>query len=122
MTGLRLMNEIMDPALRARSSGAPRLHRRRAAAPAAEAAPVAVSEARSPKVRGHPIPPAPYLDRRVRTCRTWPRVWSYINPYMLYGRHLGYKGSFEKALHERDPKALELFHQMEEVKRQAADG
>ena len=25
-------------------------------------------------------------------------VWSYINPFMLYGRHLGYKGNFEKDL------------------------
>ena len=28
-------------------------------------------------------------------------VWSYINPHMLYGRHLGYKGNFEKQLAER---------------------
>jgi 5-methyltetrahydrofolate--homocysteine methyltransferase len=44
-------------------------------------------------------------------------VWSYINPFMLYGRHLGFKGNFEKKLAEREPKALELFHQMEEIKR-----
>jgi len=35
------------------------------------------------------------------------------------GRHLGYKGNFEKAIHERDPKALALFHDVEEVKREA---
>jgi 5-methyltetrahydrofolate--homocysteine methyltransferase len=38
---------------------------------------------------------------------------------MLYGRHLGFKGNFEKLLLERDPKALELFHNMEDVKREA---
>jgi hypothetical protein len=27
---------------------------------------------------------------------------------MLYGRHLGYKGNFEKNLAAREPKALEL--------------
>jgi 5-methyltetrahydrofolate--homocysteine methyltransferase len=43
-------------------------------------------------------------------------IWSYVNPFMLFGRHLGYKGNFEKALHEREPKALELFHNVEEVK------
>ena len=47
-------------------------------------------------------------------------VWSYINPFMLYGKHLGYKGNFEKALAEHDPKALELFHNVEEVKQEAA--
>jgi len=47
-------------------------------------------------------------------------VWSYINPFMLYGRHLGFKGNFEKLLAARDPKALELFHNLEEVKQAAA--
>ena len=37
-----------------------------------------------------------------------PEVWSYINPFMLYGRHLGYKGNFEKQLLQREEKALEL--------------
>ena len=39
---------------------------------------------------------------------------------MLYGRHLGFKGNFEKLLAERDPKALKLFHDVEEVKAEAA--
>ena len=39
---------------------------------------------------------------------------------MIYGRHLGYKGNFEKALAEHDEKALELFHNVEEVKQEAA--
>ena len=47
-------------------------------------------------------------------------MWSYINPFMLYGRHLGYKGNFEQALAAHDAKALELFHKMEEVKQEAA--
>jgi 5-methyltetrahydrofolate--homocysteine methyltransferase len=39
---------------------------------------------------------------------------------MLYGRHLGFKGNFEKLLAERDLKALDLFDQMEKVKEAAA--
>jgi 5-methyltetrahydrofolate--homocysteine methyltransferase len=39
---------------------------------------------------------------------------------MLYGRHLGFKGNFEKLLADRDPKALELFHDMEKVEQEAA--
>src|SRR6059058_1428996 len=39
---------------------------------------------------------------------------------MLFGRHLGYKGDFEKQLAVREPKALELFEAMEEVKEEAA--
>src|SRR6185503_11963430 len=47
-------------------------------------------------------------------------VWSYINAYMLYGKNLGYKGNFDKDLIAHEPKALELFHKMEEVKQEAA--
>ena len=75
---------------------------------------------RSPKVRTQiPIPLAPYLDRRVRAVPNLAELWSYMNPYMLYGRHLGFKGYFEKLLADRDPKALELFNDVEKVKREA---
>jgi 5-methyltetrahydrofolate--homocysteine methyltransferase len=56
----------------------------------------------------------------VRAVPDLEEIWSYLNPLMLYCRHLGFKGNFEKALAERDPRALELFHDMEEVKREAA--
>jgi len=32
---------------------------------------------------------------------------------MLYGKNLGYKGNIEKDLAERNPKALELVHNVE---------
>jgi 5-methyltetrahydrofolate--homocysteine methyltransferase len=67
-----------------------------------------------------PIPAAPYLDRRVREIPNLQEIWTYINPFMLYGRHLGFKGNFEKLLTERDPKALELFQDLEKVKEEAA--
>jgi 5-methyltetrahydrofolate--homocysteine methyltransferase len=122
MTGLRTMNELTDPALRDGVIAA-HTHREEASAPAAAApAPAFVpGQSRSRKVRADiPIPAAPYLDRRVRDVPNLSEVWSYINPYMLYGKHMGFKGSFEKALAERDPKALELFHNMEQVKKDAA--
>jgi len=122
MTGLRLMNEIMDPTM---SPDVLRAHTFSEGGMDIQAPAVVeanLSEHRSPKVRiDIPIPPAPYLDRRVRTLPNLAEVWSYINPYMLYGRHLGYKGNFEKNLHDREPKALELFHQVDEVKKRAAE-
>jgi 5-methyltetrahydrofolate--homocysteine methyltransferase len=76
---------------------------------------------RSRKVRTDlPIPPAPYLDRRVRDVPDLAEVWSYINPFMLYGKNLGYKGNFEKDLLAHEPKALELFHNMDAVKQEVA--
>ena len=62
-----------------------------------------------------------YLDRKVRLVPDLREVWGYINPFMLFGRHMGFRGDFEKRLAERDPKAVELFENMEEVKKEAAE-
>ncbi len=121
MTGLRLMNELMNPATR---PAVLETHRAAEVTPAPEAAAVTTATAaqsRSSRVHtDFPIPAAPYRERRVRTIRNLPEIWSYINPYMLYGRHLGFKGDFEQQLAARDPKALELFHQVEELKQDVA--
>jgi 5-methyltetrahydrofolate--homocysteine methyltransferase len=120
MTGLRLMNGLMDPKDRA----AVLRDHTFVEAPAEAAAPASAggwSEIRSRKVRTDiPIPTAPYLDRKVRDVPHLAEVWSYINPFMLYGRHLGYKGSFEKDLVQHEPKALELYQQVEDLKQEAA--
>ena len=121
MTGLRIMNELMDPAQREVVIST-HVFTTAIAAPVEAAPAINTGTARSPKVRVDiPIPAAPYLDRRVREIPNLPEIWSYINPYMLFGRHLGFKGNFEKLLAERDPKALDLFNQVEEVKRRAAE-
>ncbi len=121
MTGLRIMNELMDPSKREVVIST-HVFTTAGAAPVEAAPAINTGTARSPKVRTDiPIPAAPYLDRRVRDVPNLQEIWSYINPYMLFGRHLGFKGNFEKLLAERDPKALDLFNQVEEVKRQAAE-
>lgn len=120
MTGLRVMNEIMSGETREAVLAAATWSESAAAAPAVET-PVNTSEQRSPKVRVDlQIPVAPYHDRKLRDVPQLGEVWSYINPFMLYGRHMGFKGNFEKLLAERDPKALDLHHKMEEVKHWAA--
>jgi len=121
MTGLRIMNGLADPETRQEwisthifnDSGTPVI---------APAAPIINrSTRRSSKVRTDiPIPAVPYLDRRVRNVPNLPEVWSYINPFMLYGRHLGFKGNFEQLLRDRDPHALELQENVEKVKLFAA--
>ncbi len=120
MTGLRLMNEVMDPAARERLREAvatPEVIER----PVTET-PAVVSTERSPKVRTDvPVPPIPYTERRVRELPQLAEIWTYINPYMLYGRHLGFQGNFEKALRERDAKALQLKEDVEAVKRRASE-
>src|SRR5580658_5862443 len=121
MTGLRLMNELSDPA---RRDGTLQEHTHVGTAVLDEPAPrpaEPAGEERSARVRVDlPIPQVAYLDRKKRVVPDLNEVWSYVNPYMVFGRHLGFRGNFEKALAERDPRALELFNNMEEVKREAA--
>jgi len=75
---------------------------------------------RSPKVRADLPIRGGLSGRKVRLVPDLREVWSYINPYMLYGRHMGYRGDFEKYLAARETKAVELFNGMEEVKNEAA--
>jgi len=117
MTGLATMNRLMDPAEREKV--------------AKERAPVEVvaerekeefpeTTQRSSKVRADLPPlPAPYADRKVRDVPQLREVWDYINPQMLFVRHLGFKSNFERALTTRDPKALELYDVVEQVKAEA---
>jgi 5-methyltetrahydrofolate--homocysteine methyltransferase len=121
MTGLRLMNQLSDPAQREAALVA---HTHVETLVLDEPAPppsVPAGDARSSRVRTDiPIPPAAYLDRKVRAVPDLNEIWSYVNPFMIYGRHLGFRGNIEKALAERDPRALELFNNMEEVRGEAA--
>jgi 5-methyltetrahydrofolate--homocysteine methyltransferase len=120
MTGLRLMNLLTDPAEREATLRAnTHTEAAQAVAAAVEELPP-MTQIRSAKVRTDvPIPPAPYLDRRVRDVPQLAELWSYINPFMLYGRHLGYKGNFEKDLLAHNEKALALFQSMEELREEA---
>jgi len=120
MSGLELMNRLMDPAsrdavLEAHAPQAP------AADPPPAAAPARSPAARSSRVRTDlPIPPVPYLDRRVRQTADLREIWAYLNPQMLYGKHLGFRGRFLQRLAERDPKALELAARIEQLQQWAA--
>jgi 5-methyltetrahydrofolate--homocysteine methyltransferase len=120
MTGLRLMNELMDPAARERVLGE---HTSSGDGVSVATTVKLVGKPvvrRSPKVRtGLPIPPVVTLNRKVRLVPDLREVWSYINPFMLFGRHMGYRGDFAKRLAAREAKAVELANGMEEVKNEA---
>jgi 5-methyltetrahydrofolate--homocysteine methyltransferase len=119
MTGLRLLNEIMDPAVREQVLGQ-HIFRDTPKQELAPAAAVATGARRSAKVRTDiAIPRLPYADRKVRLIASLNEVWAHVNPQMLYGRHLGFKGNFERKVAERDAQALALFHDMEDVKKES---
>jgi len=76
------------------------------------------------------IPTPPDFDLHVLRNTPIEQIWGYINPLMLYGRHLGLKGSVVRLLEkhadgdreatlkirEEDPRALEVFEAVETVK------
>ena len=55
-----------------------------------------------------PIPNPPDLLTHALRDYDMEKVFPYLNPQMLYVRHLGYRGRFAEALAEGDPAALEL--------------
>jgi len=120
MSGLRIMNELASPSKR---PGAAASHVFPAGVDAEEAvSPGPSLIARSSRVRtGLEIPRAPSLDRRVREVSDLREIWTYLNPYMLYGKHLGFKGNFPELLREHDPKAVELHALMESAKDRAGE-
>jgi 5-methyltetrahydrofolate--homocysteine methyltransferase len=122
MTGLRLMNELMDPATRAKVISEQSASGNGVSVTTTVKVVAKPAVKHSPKVRRDlPIQPVGYLDRKVRLVPDLREIWSYINPFMLYGRHMGYKGNFERQLAAREGKAVELFNEMEEVKKEAAE-
>ena len=62
-----------------------------------------------------PIPQPP--DLRVHVVKDYDldKIFSFINPQMLYVRHLGYQGRFEDALENGDPSAVELRESVRKV-------
>jgi 5-methyltetrahydrofolate--homocysteine methyltransferase len=55
-----------------------------------------------------PLPPPPDLERHVVRAQPLSELAPYLNPQMLYSKHLGLRGHFPSLLQARDPKALEL--------------
>ncbi|MBI4411939.1 MAG: methionine synthase, partial [Deltaproteobacteria bacterium] len=123
MTGLDLANRLMDPANKQKllEGYEKQLKQSDVGASASGGRPLpAETTLRSLKVRlDIPIPPAPYLDRKKRDVPQVQEIWSYINPLMLYVRHLGFKGNFEAKLAGRDEKAILLNEEVEKVKNEA---
>ena len=133
MSGLDLANRITDP------KQVPAMlveveTKRKAALEAGEEkkdlSPVEKSETRSPSVRLlDSIPQPPDFKRHIQRQTPIEQIWKYINPLMLYTRHLGIKAKMAKMLDqigkdssiarqvkEEDPSAYNVWEKVEEVK------
>ena len=120
MTGLALANTIMEADERETLAAALAsetediLAAEEARQQAASAAPVAdVDPARVRQDYDVPNPP----DLRLHVLKDYDldRIFPYINPQMLYVRHLGYKGRFADDLEQGEPSAVELRDRVRQV-------
>ncbi|MFO1462861.1 MAG: methionine synthase [bacterium] len=108
MSGLELAKRIRDP--HAFSSLKQQLEARRKAAQQDTYVKVTVAaagETRSAAVEVLQVfPQPPDFERHVIKNTPVDQLWDYINPLMLYGRHLGLKGGLVKLLEAGDLKGL----------------
>ncbi|HEV8482377.1 MAG TPA: methionine synthase, partial [Blastocatellia bacterium] len=122
MNGLDILNRLMDPQSRGRLEADLLAKDLERTAPVT-LAPIVESEQRSSKISlDVPILPVPDLDRHVLDIEDLDDVWSYINPQMLYGRHMGLRGRFNDLIAAGDQRALELEEKIERVKEECRAG
>ncbi len=122
MNGLDILNRIMDPDARARLEAElfEKDFGEKSPAP-----PVVFDETeqRSSRVSlAVEIPPVPDIDRHSLEASDLDEIWSYINPQMLYGRHMGLRGRFNDLIAAGDRKAIELEEKIERVKEECRQG
>jgi 5-methyltetrahydrofolate--homocysteine methyltransferase len=67
------------------------------------------------RMHDHPIPLPPDLKLHTLDDYDLEEIFSYVNPTMLYGKHLGLKGNLETLLEQGDEKATILYRQVREV-------
>ncbi|HEX4621069.1 MAG TPA: vitamin B12 dependent-methionine synthase activation domain-containing protein, partial [Myxococcaceae bacterium] len=135
MSGLDLAKQITDPAQfqQLKTSLQERRAKLKLEAPAPAKPVVRPPGRRSPEVPVlDDIAQPPDFERHVVTNTALDHIWRFINPVMLYGRHLGVKGSAARALEagkvaqlaetEAGRKALELKEAMDGLKGFLRDG
>jgi 5-methyltetrahydrofolate--homocysteine methyltransferase len=111
MRGLALADRILSSP-EARDALAAESEKRRAAMKmdvrAESETPLAAPAVRSPEVAVVEGLPAPTGEEVVLAELDLEDVWTYLNPHMLYAKHLGLRGSYRKLKEAGDPKLAEL--------------
>ncbi|HEV8712860.1 MAG TPA: vitamin B12 dependent-methionine synthase activation domain-containing protein, partial [Candidatus Binatia bacterium] len=117
MQGLDLANQIVAPDKRAALIKKVAAERERLAAQ--ERKPIQINESPAvsvPRVSStthdHAIPLPPDLRVHLIDDYDLEAIFAYLNPTMLYGKHLGLKGNLETLLEQRDEKAEHLYRQV----------
>ena len=116
MNGLDLANQLLDPDKRPHLVRKIAAERERLARPTAAPTRVASNGQRAPQTssvtHAQPIPSPPDLRLHVIEDHDLEEIFAYINPTMLYGKHLGLKGNLDTLLEQQDDKAVALHTQV----------
>ncbi len=117
MNGLDLANQLQDTGKRADLSARLVRESEVLASSVKPAGPADPTRVFTKAKLGHdfPIPQPPDLKLHVLDDYDLDAIFAYINPVMLYTRHLGFKGRFVDALAAGDPKAHDLHAHVEGV-------
>jgi len=123
MTGLDLMNRVMNPDAR-EALREDRARPLEAPAPSAKQPETETeSETRSATVSADlPIPAVPGLEEYLIPEIDLDTVWAYVNPQALYNRHMGLRGKIEELKAKGDERAIALERTMDEIKAQCRAG
>ena len=85
-----------------------------------DAKPAAVAAVASPVPRSAvradaPLPSVPTFERLVFRDLSLDYLWPYLNPQMLYGKHMGLHGNVQKRFAQGDPKAIAMKERIDAV-------
>ncbi|MBI3893566.1 MAG: dihydropteroate synthase, partial [Candidatus Wallbacteria bacterium] len=116
MEGLDLMNQLAAPERRPALVARVKLEQQTMQAEVAAATESTATRATAPAPvratsnisRDVDLPAPPDLERHVVRDFSIREIFAFVNPQMLYGKHLGLRGPFSKLLEAGDSKALEL--------------
>lgn len=112
MNGLELANRLVDPDKRVHLVQKIVAEQERLAQQTAKPPRVVGNGRTAPHTSSvahdHPIPSPPDLRLHVIEDHDLEEIFAYVNPTMLYGKHLGLKGKLDTLLEQQDAKAVGL--------------
>ena len=120
MDGLRIVNELLNEEKREEFIESVRRDQKRITAGGSSSTKTAVAEItlpdRSPEIALlESVPPIPDTELHFESNIDPREIYPLINPQMLYGRHMGLRGNFNKKIEEGDAKAVELKKLMDQL-------
>jgi len=126
MDGLSLVQRLLDdderPALMDQVEAEAQKFAEASKPTAASSSPTGAARLPDPVAPLTELPAPPDFDRHILREPSLDELWGWINPKMLYGRHLGFRGNFQDKLEAGDPTARDLEEALSALKAECREG